>query len=88
MQEDTLINNAKKTLTEAQQRLNDRCEQIKSQVFEVKAQVKEIAKSIVVEAKVKGRAALYRVSEFLGIKKKLLIVRENIRSAVGEMTGI
>ena len=72
MQEDTLVNNAKKALSEAQERLNSRCEQIKSQVSEVKAQVKSTAKSIVNEAKVKGRAALYRVSEFLGIKKKLL----------------
>ena len=82
MQEDTLVNNAKKALSEAQERLNTRCEQIKSQVLEVKAQVKSTAKSIVDEAKVKGRAALYRVSEFLGIKKRLLDIRENVRGAI------
>ena len=84
MQEDTLVNNAKKALSEAWERLNTRCEQIKSQVLEVKAQVKSTAKSIVEEAKAKGRAALYRVSEFLGIKNKLLTVRENVRSAIKE----
>jgi len=31
-----LFNNAKKALSEAQERLNSRCEQIKSQVSEVK----------------------------------------------------
>lgn len=36
MQEDTLVNNAKKALAEVQERLNARCEQIKSQVSEVK----------------------------------------------------
>ena len=82
MQEDTLVNNAKKALLEAQERLNVRCEQIKSQVSEVKAQVKSTAKSIVEEAKEKGRAALYRVSEFLGIKKRLLDIRENVRGAI------
>ena len=82
MQEDTLVNNAKKALSEAQERLNVRCEQIKSQVLEVKAQVKSTAKSIVDEAKAKGRAALYRVSEFLGIKKRLLDIRENVRGAI------
>lgn len=82
MQEDTLVNNAKKALSEAQERLNARCEQIKSQVLEVKAQVKSTAKSIVDEAKAKGRAALYRVSEFLEIKKKLLDIRENARGAI------
>ena len=82
MQEDTLVNNAKKALSEAQERLNARCEQIKSQVSEVKAQVKSTAKSIVDEAKAKGRAALYRVSEFLGLKKRLLDIRENVRGAI------
>lgn len=82
MNEDTLVNNAKKALSEAQERLNARCEQIKSQVLEVKAQVKSTAKSIVDEAKAKGRAALYRVSEFLEIKKKLLDIRENVRGAI------
>ncbi|MGO5306258.1 DUF6674 family protein [Agathobacter sp. LCP21S3_B2] len=82
MQEDTLINNAKKALSEAQERLNTRCEQIKSQIFEVKEQVKFTARSIVDEAKVKGRAALYRVSEFLGIKKRLLNVRESVKDAI------
>ena len=82
MQEDTLVNNAKKALSEAQDRLNTRCEQIKLQVFQVKAHVKSTAKSIVDEAKVKGREALYRVSEFLGIKNKLLNIRENVRGAI------
>ena len=82
MHEDTLVNNAKKALSEAQERLNARCEQIKSQVLEVKEQVKSTAKSIVDEAKAKGRAALYRVSEFLEIKKKLLDIRENVRGAI------
>ena len=50
--------------------------------LEVKAQVKSTAKSIVDEAKAKGRAALYRVSEFLGIKKRFLDIRENVRGAI------
>ena len=82
MQEDTLVNNVKKALAEARERLNTRCEQIKSQVSEVKAQVKSTAKSIVDEAKAKGRTALYRVSEFLAIKKRLLDIRENVRGAI------
>ena len=82
MQEDTLVNNAKKALSEAQERLNTRCEQIKSQVLEVKEQVKSTAKSIVDEAKAKGRTTLYRVSEFLGIKKRILDIRENVRGAI------
>ena len=48
----------------------------------MKVQVKSTAKSIIDEAKVKGREALYRVSEFLGIKNKLLNIRENVRGAI------
>lgn len=82
MQEDTLVNNAKKALSEAQERLNAKCEQIKTQVSEVKEQIRSTAKGIVEEAKEKGRAALYRASEFLGIKKKLLDIREDVRGAI------
>ena len=55
-----------------------RCEQIKSQVFEINVQVKSTAKNIVDETKAKGGAALYRGTEFVGIKKRLL----NVRTAV------
>ena len=41
-----------------------------------------LIKSIVDEAKAKGRSALYRVSEFLGIKKRFLDIRENVRGAI------
>ena len=82
MQEDTLVNNAKKALSEAQEQLNAKCEQIKTQVSEVKEQIRSTAKGIVEEAKEKGRAALYRVSEFLGIKKGILNIRENVRGAI------
>ena len=51
-------------------------------MLETKEQVKSTAESIVTEAK--ARAALYRVSEFLGIKIKLLNIRENVRSAIKE----
>ena len=51
----------------------------------MKAQVKSTAKSIVDEAKAKRRDALYRVSEFLGIKKRLLDIRENVRGAIKTM---
>ena len=82
MQEDTLVNNAIKALSEAQEQLNARCEQIKSQVSEIKVQVKSTAKNIVDETKAKGRAALYRVTEFVGIKKRLLNVRTVVKDTI------
>lgn len=82
MKDDTLVNNAKIAINEVQERLNIRCEQIKTQVFEIKELVESTAKSLVDEAKARGRAALYRVSEFVGIKKRLLSVRESVRDSI------
>ena len=50
--------------------------------FTIYDYLKETLKGIVEKAKEKGRAALYRVSEFLGIKKRLLDIRENVRGAI------
>ena len=50
--------------------------------IEVKEHVRSTAKGIVEKAKEKGRAALYRVFEFLGIKKRLPDIRENVRDAI------
>ena len=76
-----LINNAKKAINRSTGATQCRCEQIKSQVSEIKVQVKSTAKNIVDETKAKGRAALYRVTEFVGIKRRLL----NVRTAVKDM---
>ena len=50
--------------------------------IEVKEHVRSTAKGIVEKAKEKGSAALYRVFEFLGIKKRLPDIRENVRDAI------
>lgn len=43
---------------------------------------------IVAEAKAKGKAALHKVSEFLGITDKLESVRENVRKSIAETEHI
>lgn len=48
----------------------------------MKEQVKSIAKSIVEEAKAKGRTALYRVSELIEIKKTANVDPENEKELV------
>lgn len=82
MQEDTLVNNAKKALYETQEKFKVKCDELKTKVFEIKQQVTFTAKSIVEEAKVKGREALNRVAEFTGIKKKLLNIRKSVRNGI------
>ena len=64
--------------------LEQQCQKMKQQLFEIKTEVKAKASEIVAEAKAKGKAALHKVSEFLGIKDKLESVRENIRKSIAE----
>ena len=64
--------------------LEQQCQKMKQQLFEIKTEVKSKASKIVAEAKAKGKAALHKVSEFLGIKDKLESVRENIRKSIAE----
>ena len=84
MQEDTLMNNLKKSVSEAADRLEKRCAIIKEQIFEVKTDITTRATQIVNEVKRKGKAALYKVSEFFGIKEKLVAVRTNVKEAQKE----
>lgn len=64
--------------------LEQQCNKMKEQLFEVKAEVKGKAAEIVVDAKQKGKAALNRVSEFLGIKEKLQNIRHNVQKSIAE----
>lgn len=84
MQEDTLMNNLKKSVSEAADRLEKRCAIIKEQIFEVKTDITTRATQIVNEVKRKGKAALNKVSEFFGIKEKLVSVRTNVKEAQKE----
>lgn len=84
MQEDTLLNNLKKSVSEAADRLENRCNIIKDQIFEVKTNITTKATQIVNEAKRKGKAALNKVSEFFRIKEKLVIIRTNVKEAQKE----
>ena len=71
MQEDTILNNLKKSVSEAADRLENRCNIIKEQIFVAKDNILTKASDIVRETKLKGKVALNKVSEFFGVKKKL-----------------
>ena len=58
---------------------------MKEKLFEVKAEIKAKAGEIVAAAKQKGKAALNRVAEFLGIKKKLENIRQNVQESIADV---
>lgn len=85
MQEDTVLNNLRAQVAESAERLQGRCNAIKEQLFVVKKNVKSKAHEIVAEAKVKGKAVLNRVSEFFGIKEKLVSIRDNVKESIKDV---
>lgn len=84
MQEDTLLNNLKKSISEAADRLENRCNIMKEEIFVVKTNIRAKATEIVSEAKRKGKATLNNVSEFFGVKEKLVAIRTNVKEAQKE----
>ena len=84
MEQEKADKTLKATVRKAVETLEQQCQKMKQQLFEIKTEVKAKASEIVAEAKAKGKAALHKVSEFLGIKDKLESVRENIRKGIAE----
>lgn len=84
MEQEKADKTLKATVRKAVESLEQQCQKMKQQLFEIKTEVKAKALEIVAEAKAKGKAALHKVSEFLGIKDKLESVRENVRKSIAE----
>ena len=75
----------KQTLKRAVGKLEQDCKAMKEKLFEVKAEIKAKAGEIVAAAKQKGKAALNKVSEFLGIRKKLQSIRQNAQESIADV---
>lgn len=84
MEDDKLGNKMKKSLNEAADRLDNRCGEIKRQLFEVKEGIKNKAGEIMADFKMRGREALNRVSEFVGLKDKLVGIREKVKGGIAD----
>lgn len=87
MQEDTILSNLKKEIQEASERFHVRCNVIKEQLFVVKDNIKFMAADIVSEAKKKGKAALNKVTEFLGVKEKLIGIKDYVQETQREVAN-
>lgn len=84
MEQEKADKTLKATVRKAVESLEQQCQKMKEQLFEIKTEVKAKATEIVAEVKTKGKAALHKVSEFLGIKDKLESVRDNIHKSIGK----
>jgi uncharacterized phage infection (PIP) family protein YhgE len=88
MEDDKLTNKLKKSLNEAADRLENRCAEIKEQLFEVKESIKNKAGEIMADFKKRGKEALNRVSEFVGLKDKLMGIRDKVKEGIADTNRI
>lgn len=75
----------KQTIKRAVNKLEQDCKAMKEKLFEVNTEIKAKAGEIVTAAKQKGKAALNKVAEFLGIKKKLEGIRQNVQESIADV---
>ena len=75
----------KQSLKRAVNKLEQDCKAMKEKLSEVKAEIRAKAGEIVTAAKQKGKAALNKVAEFLGIKKKLEGIRQNVQESIADV---
>lgn len=75
----------KQSLKRAVNKLEQDCKAMKEKLFEVKTEIKAKAGEIVTAAKQKGKAALNKVAEFLGIKNKLTNIRQNVQESIADV---
>ena len=87
MQEDTILNNLKVQIQESAVKLQTTCTNMKEQLFTVKENIHIRAVDIVNDVKLRGKEALNRVSEFMGIKKKLIGIRESVKQSQIEVSS-
>ena len=73
------------SLKRAVNKLEEDCQAMKEKLFEVKTEIKAKAGEIVTAVKQKGKAALNKVAEFLGIKKKLENIRQNVQESIADV---
>lgn len=84
IQDETLTNRLKKSMNEAAERLENRCNVIKEQLFETKVSIKNKAGEIMADFKMRGKEALNRVSEFVGLKEKLIGIRAKVVEGIAD----
>ena len=86
MQDQTVIDSIKKSLSDAQQRAETRFNEMKESFLETKQALRDKAADIVADTKARGKAALNRVSEFFGIKPRLEKMRERAVQSIADTT--
>lgn len=85
MEEQELEKRLRQPLQKTADKLEQDCRAIKEILSEVKEAARAKAGEIAAAAKQKGKAALNKVSEFLGIREKLRNIRRDVRASIADV---
>ena len=77
MQEKKLL---REMVSDAAEKLEQKCQSVKHQLSEVKAGIKTKAADIIKDVKIKGKDALNRIAEFLCVKDTLIQMNERVKN--------
>ena len=88
MQDKTFADTIKKSISDMVTKMENRCSEIKATLFEVKEDMKVKAKEIVQAVKWKGKEELNKISEFVGLKKKLMGIRDKVKEGIVDTNRI
>ncbi len=88
MKEDTISNHVKDNLKKAADTLQKQCDSLKQQVTEWKEKICNKAGKIVDAAKQKGRRALYKITQVIGMRKKLAAIKNKVDRAIDRMENL
>lgn len=88
MKEDTISNHVRDNLKKAADTLQKQCDSLKQQVTEWKEKICNKAGKIVDAAKRKGNKALYKVTQVIGMRKKLDAIKNKVDWAIDRVENL
>lgn len=84
MRDEQVSKSLKEVLSDVVGKAQSRCNEMKQKLLEAKNDLKTKAAEIVGGFKQKGKEALNKVADFLGVKEKLSAIREKVREGIRE----
>jgi len=84
MRDEQVSKSLKEVLSDVVGKAQSRCNEMKQKLLEAKNVMKTKAAEIIGDFRQKGKAALDKVADFLGVKEKLSVIREKVREGIRE----
>lgn len=84
MRDEQVSKSLKEVLSDVVGKVQSQCNEMKQKLLEAKNDMETKAAEIVGDFRQKGKEALNKVTDFLGVKEKLSVIREKVREGIRE----